>query len=46
MSLNDWPLLGEHRFVGLDNYKDIAVDPLFWKVFRQYGIFHAGSGAV
>lgn len=39
MSLNDWPLLGEHRFVGLENYKDIAVDPLFWKVFGNTAYF-------
>ncbi|MFC6650589.1 carbohydrate ABC transporter permease [Paenibacillus rhizoplanae] len=42
MSLNDWPLLGEHRFVGLDNYKDIAVDPLFWKVFGNTAYFTLG----
>lgn len=40
--LNDWPLLGEHRFVGLDNYKDIAVDPLFWKVFGNTAYFTLG----
>lgn len=42
MSLNDWPLLGGHRFVGLDNYKDIAVDPLFWKVFGNTAYFTLG----
>lgn len=42
MSLNDWPLLGEHRFVGLENYKDIAVDPLFWKVFGNTAYFTLG----
>ncbi|WP_340023857.1 sugar ABC transporter permease [Paenibacillus sp. FSL K6-1096] len=42
MSLNDWPLLGGHRFVGLDNYKAIAGDPLFWKVFGNTAYFTLG----
>ncbi|NQX48860.1 sugar ABC transporter permease [Paenibacillus tritici] len=42
MSLHDWPLLGEHRYVGLDNYTEIAVDPLFWKVFGNTATFTLG----
>ncbi|MBX3084336.1 MAG: sugar ABC transporter permease [Anaerolineae bacterium] len=30
MSLHDWPLLGEHRFIGLDNYVKLASDGQFW----------------
>jgi multiple sugar transport system permease protein len=29
MSLQNWPLLGEHTFVGLRNYKDAVHDPRF-----------------
>jgi multiple sugar transport system permease protein len=29
MSLNDWPLLGEPTFAGVDNYSAIVEDPLF-----------------
>ena len=30
MSLHDWPLLGDHSFVGLDNYITLATDTQFW----------------
>ncbi|RVC70488.1 sugar ABC transporter permease, partial [Mesorhizobium sp. M2A.F.Ca.ET.046.02.1.1] len=30
MSLNNWPLMGEHSFVGLDNYVAIVRDTRFW----------------
>ncbi len=30
VSLHDWPLLGEHSFVGLDNYTKLFSDELFW----------------
>ncbi|RXZ80276.1 sugar ABC transporter permease [Paenibacillaceae bacterium] len=42
MSLTDWPLLGDHQFVGLENYKHIAVDPMFWKVFGNTVYFTVG----
>ena len=29
MSLNDWPLLGDHQFIGLDNYRR-ALDDTEW----------------
>ena len=32
MSLTDWNIVGERRFVGLDNYRRLATDPGFWKV--------------
>jgi multiple sugar transport system permease protein len=32
MSLTDWNIVGERRFVGLANYRRLAADPVFWKV--------------
>lgn len=31
-SLTDWNIVGPRRFVGLDNYRRLAVDPIFWTV--------------
>lgn len=32
MSLHDWPVVGERRFVGLDNYRVMLTqDPKFWQ---------------
>ncbi|GAA2206899.1 sugar ABC transporter permease [Nonomuraea monospora] len=31
LSVTDWNLLSEPEFVGLDNYAELATDPLFWK---------------
>ncbi len=30
MSLHDWPLLGEHRFIGFGNYVQMMSDRQFW----------------
>lgn len=30
MSLHDWPLLGQHTFIGLENYINLAGDKQFW----------------
>lgn len=30
MSLHQWPLLGAHRFIGLDNYINMTRDSQFW----------------
>ncbi len=30
MSLHNWPLLGTPRFIGLDNYRALATDGMFW----------------
>jgi multiple sugar transport system permease protein len=30
MSLNDWPLLGERAFIGLENYQNLVDDRQFW----------------
>lgn len=30
MSLNNWPLLGTHHFIGLGNYQELISDHAFW----------------
>ena len=30
MSLNNWPLLGAHHFIGLGNYQELLSDRAFW----------------
>ena len=32
MSLTDWNIVGQRRFIGLGNYRRLATDPAFWKV--------------
>lgn len=32
MSLTDWNIVGQRRFIGLDNYRRLATDASFWKV--------------
>lgn len=40
ISLHDWELVGTHRaFVGLDNYRALLTDALFWKAVRNTIIF-------
>jgi cellobiose transport system permease protein len=40
MSLHDWDLVGEHRFIGLDNYVRLLSDGYFWNaVGNTFGIF-------
>ena len=31
-SLTDWNIVGPRRFVGLENYRRLAADPVFWQV--------------
>jgi multiple sugar transport system permease protein len=31
MSLQDWPLLGSSHFIGLQNYRTMASDSMFWQ---------------
>ncbi|SMH28892.1 carbohydrate ABC transporter permease [Azospirillum agricola] len=35
ISFTDWNLLRPAQFVGLDNYRRLIADPLFWKVFAN-----------
>jgi cellobiose transport system permease protein len=40
VSLHDWHLIGEHTFVGLDNYTALFSDPDFWNALKNtVGIF-------
>lgn len=33
ISFQDWNLLGDRTWTGLDNYRTLVADPVFWKVF-------------
>jgi multiple sugar transport system permease protein len=35
VSFHSWKLIGARSWVGLDNYVQLAGDPLFWKVFKN-----------
>jgi multiple sugar transport system permease protein len=35
VSFHAWNLLGQPRFIGLDNYMRLWADPVFWKVFAN-----------
>ena len=35
VSFHSWRLIGEKRFVGVDNYVRLLSDPVFWKVFAN-----------
>lgn len=39
MSVYDWPVFGERSFLGLDNYKHLATDPLFRRVILNTCLF-------
>lgn len=40
VSLHSWPLLGEHTFTGLENYRQLLQDPQFWNAAKNtLGIF-------
>ena len=40
ISLHDWELVGTHRtFIGLDNYRALLTDTLFWKAIRNTIVF-------
>ena len=39
-SFHEWnPLSGTYRFLGLENYKEVLVSPLFWKSLWNTIIF-------
>ncbi|GAA1008178.1 sugar ABC transporter permease [Acrocarpospora pleiomorpha] len=49
ISLTDWNLLSEPRFVGLDNYRDMLADDKFWNALRitaEYVVINIGSQTV
>ncbi|CAN0652943.1 sugar ABC transporter permease [Nitratireductor aquimarinus] len=35
LSFQEWNLLGDRKFVGLENYAKLFSDPVFWKVFKN-----------
>ncbi|MCT8997268.1 carbohydrate ABC transporter permease [Chelativorans intermedius] len=35
LSLTDWDLLRPAAFIGLENYRRLFADPVFWQVFRN-----------
>ena len=39
MSLHNWPLMGQHRFIGLDNYVAITKDVRFWNALKFTGYY-------
>ncbi|MER7417464.1 sugar ABC transporter permease [Micromonospora peucetia] len=40
MSLHDWNLIGEHSFIGFDNYVALVQDEYFWNAtLNTFGIF-------
>ena len=39
MSLNNWPLVGVHRFIGLANYEAILKDVRFWTALRFTALY-------
>ncbi|TGW00831.1 sugar ABC transporter permease, partial [Mesorhizobium sp. M2D.F.Ca.ET.145.01.1.1] len=39
MSLHNWPLMGEHSFIGLGNYWAILRDARFWNALRFTGYY-------
>lgn len=38
-SFTDWNLLSEPKFVGLDNYRTLLHDPLFWNALKTTGLY-------
>ena len=39
LSFTDWNLLRTPHFIGVDNYRRLLTDPLFWKVFRNTFVY-------
>jgi multiple sugar transport system permease protein len=35
LSVTDWDLLNDAKYVGLENYRRMFADPAFWQVFRN-----------
>jgi multiple sugar transport system permease protein len=35
LSFQDWNLLGDRTWAGLDNYRTLVADPVFWQGFRN-----------
>ncbi len=43
LTLTDWNLIGERKFVGLDNFRRLLGDELFWKTARNTFYYTAAA---
>lgn len=43
LTLTDWNLLGKWNFVGLDNFRKLATDDLFWQTARNTVVYTLGA---
>lgn len=41
ISFTNWPLIGDYRFIGLENYRQAIADPGMWKALR-YTLLYTG----
>lgn len=39
ISFQNWNLLGERTWTGVDNYRKLFADPVFWKVFKNTFVY-------
>ena len=39
ISFQNWNLLGDRTWAGLDNYRELVSDPVFWQVFRNTFVY-------
>lgn len=39
ISFQEWNLLKEAKWIGLENYKKLFADPVFWKVFKNTFVY-------
>jgi multiple sugar transport system permease protein len=39
ISFQDWNLLGDRTWTGIDNYAKLFADPVFWKVFQNTFVY-------
>lgn len=39
LSFMEWNLLGDRSWAGLENYRTLLADPVFWKVFRNTFVY-------
>jgi len=43
ISVHEWSLLGDPRFIGVTNYRRIATDPLFWTALTNTVLYSLGT---
>ena len=39
ISFQNWNLLGDRTWAGMENYRQLVADPVFWKVFRNTFVY-------